>query len=151
MNLSDKGLDLIKEFEGCVLHAYPDPATLAEPYTIGYGHTNPGKIKLGDTCTQEQAVEWLRADVAYSVAAVNHLVTLPDPIEPHQFDPLVSLTFNIGQMAFGNSTLLRMLNVGNFNAVPAQFLRWDKGPNGQPLPGLTRRRRAEADMFAGVP
>jgi len=145
MNLSDKGLDLIKSFEGCVLHAYPDPASGGEPYTIGYGHT--GGVKPGDTCTQERADDWLRADVRYAVAAVNHLVTVE--LEQHQFDPLVSLTYNIGQVAFGNSTLLRFLNLGNFNAVPEQIRRWDKGPNGQPLPGLTRRRHAEAAMFSG--
>jgi len=147
MNLSDQGIELVKEFEGCVLRAYPDPATGGEPYTIGYGHTERGKIKLGDTCTQEQADDWLRADVQYAVAAVNHLVTVE--LEQHQFDPLVSLTYNIGQVAFGNSTLLKMLNAGQFNSVPGQFLRWDKGPNGQPLPGLTRRRKAEAAMFTG--
>lgn len=57
--------------------------------------------------------------------------------------------FNIGQRAFGSSTLLKLLNAADYDAVPAQFLRWDKGPNG-PLPGLTARRKAEADMFAGV-
>ena len=145
MNLSDKGLDLIKSFEGCVLHAYPDPASGGEPYTIGYGHT--GGVKPGDTCTQERADDWLRADVRYAVAAVNHLVTVE--LEQHQFDPLVSLTYNIGQVAFGNSTLLKMLNAGQFNSVPEQIRRWDKGPNGQPLPGLTRRRHAEAAMFTG--
>lgn len=145
MDISDDGLNLIKEFEGLRLEAYPDPASGGEPITIGYGHT--GGVKMGDTCTQEQADDWLRSDVAFSVAAVNHLVTVP--LEQHQFDPLVSFTYNLGQSAFGNSTLLRLLNNSLFNQVPAQFLRWDKGPGGQPLPGLTRRRKAEAAMFAG--
>ncbi len=149
MELSDAGRKMIEGFEGLRLHAYPDPATNAEPYTIGYGHT--GGVKPDDTCTQEQADAWLAADVAWSVAAVNHLVEHPRALEQYMFDPLVSLCFNIGQGAFGSSTLLKLLNAGDYALVPAQFLRWDKGPNGQPLPGLTRRRKAEADMFAGYP
>lgn len=137
---------MIEGFEGLRLRAYPDPATNAEPYTIGYGHT--GGVKPDDTCTQEQAEAWLTADIAWAVAAVNHLVTVP--LKQYQFDPCVSLTFNIGQGAFGSSTLLKMLNDGQHSAVPAQFLRWDKGPNGQPLPGLTARRKAESIMFAGA-
>ncbi len=137
---------MIEGFEGLRLHAYPDPATGADPYTIGYGHT--GGVSPDDTCTQEEADAWLAEDVAWSVAAVNHLVTVP--LEQHQFDPCVSLVFNIGQGAFSSSTLLKLLNAGSYGQVPSQFRRWDKGPNGQPLPGLTARRRAEADMFAGA-
>lgn len=75
-----------------------DPLTQAlvsagpgEPYTIGFGHT--GGVQPGDTCTQEQADEWLAGDVAWSAGAVNHLVTVD--LEQHQFDPLVSLCFLI--------------------------------------------------------
>ena len=147
MNISDAGIDLIKKFEGCRLAAYPDPASGGEPWTIGYGHT--GGVKEGDTCTQDQADAWLLSDLDYSEAAVAHLVKVA--LEQHQFDPLVSFVYNLGQVAFGGSTLLKLLNTSQYDAVPAQFLRWDKGPNGQPLPGLTRRRHAEASMFAGAP
>lgn len=146
MNVSDAGLALVKTFEGCMLAAYPDPASGGDPWTIGYGHTRG--VKPGDTCTQEQADAWLREDLAYSVAAVNHLAKVE--LEQHQFDPLVSFAYNCGQVALGMSTLLKFVNAGNFNQVPGQFLRWDKGPNGQPVPGLTRRRKAEAEMFAGA-
>lgn len=146
MELSPIGRQMIEGFEGLRLHAYPDPATNGEPYTIGYGHT--GKVKPDDTCTQEQAEAWLEADVAWSVAAVNHLVTVP--LEQHQFDALVSACFNLGQGAIGGSTLLRLLNAGDYNGAQAQFARWDKGPSGQPLPGLTSRRHAEAALFGSA-
>ena len=147
MELSSQGRDLIVQFEGLRLDAYPDPASGGEPWTIGIGSTHP-KVNPGDHITEEEAYRRFANDVAFSVAAVNHLVTVP--LEQHQFDPLVSFCFNLGQGALGSSTLLKLLNAGDYAAVPAQFLRWDKGPNGQPLPGLTRRRKAEADMFAGA-
>jgi lysozyme len=143
MELSAAGFDLVKSFEGCRLAAYLDTSGIP---TIGFGHTQG--VKLGDTCTQDQADAWLIADLEFSEAAVNHLVTVD--LEQHQFDPLVSFTYNLGQNAFGNSTLLRLLNAADYDAVPAQFLRWDKGPDGNPVPGLTRRREAEAAMFAGT-
>ncbi len=145
MKTSQAGIDLIKEFEGFVDHAYPDPGSGGEPITIGYGHT--GGVKLGETCTRAQAEEWLREDLRFAEAAVDHLVTVP--LEQHQFDALVSFTYNCGQGALGQSTLLKLLNAGNYNATPVQFDRWNKGPNG-PMPGLTRRRAAERKMFEGT-
>jgi lysozyme len=145
MRTSDAGIALIQEFEGCVLHAYPDPATGAEPWTIGYGHT--AGVAPGDTCSREQAVAWLREDLAEAEAAVGRLVTVP--IGQPQFDALVSFTFNLGSGALAQSTLLRLLNAGRTAEVGPQFLRWNNGPNG-PMPGLTRRRAAERAMFDGT-
>ncbi len=144
---SDVALDEIKGFEGLRLVAYPDPGNPAtgEPWTIGYGHT--AGVKRGDTCTEEQATEWLRSDLQYAEAAVRHLVDVP--LTQGQFDALVSFVFNCGQVAFGNSTLLRLLNAGNVASAAGQFARWNKGANG-PLPGLTRRREAERKMFEGA-
>ena len=144
MDLSAAGFDLVKSFEGCRLAAYRDTSGI---WTIGWGHT--AGVLAGDTCTQDQADAWLVNDLEFAEAAVNHLVTVD--LEQHQFDPLVSFTYNLGQNAFGNSTLLRLLNAADYDAVPAQILRWDKGPDGKPVPGLTRRRAAEAQMFAGPP
>ena len=144
MKVSDEGIDLIREFEGCVLHAYPDPATGGEPWTIGFGHTRG--VKPGDTCTREQALEWLREDVDWAEACVRANVKVP--LEQHQFDALVSFTFNCGAGAFGSSTMLKLINGRNMAAAAAQFGRWINGPNG-PMPGLVRRRGAERAMFEG--
>ena len=126
MELSAAGFDLIKSFEGCRLTAYRDTSGI---WTIGWGHT--AGVLAGDTCTQDQADAWLVNDLEFAEAAVNHLVTVD--LEQHQFDPLVSFTYNLGQNAFGNSTLLRLLNAADYDAVPAQILRWDKGPDGKPV------------------
>ncbi len=144
MEISDAGLELVKSFEGCRLEAYPDPGSGAEPWTIGYGHT--GDVHPGDACNQQQADAWLRQDLRYAEAAVSHLAKVD--LTQGQFDALVSFTFNCGQMAFGNSTLLRLLNSGDVQGAAGQFGRWNKGPNG-PMPGLTRRRAAEQAMFEG--
>ena len=142
MELSATGLDLIRSFEGCRLTAYRDTSGIL---TLGWGHT--AGVLAGDTCTQDQADAWLVSDLEFAEAAVNHLVTVD--LDQHQFDPLVSFCYNLGQNAFGNSTLLRLLNAADYDSVPGQILRWDKGPDGKPVPGLTRRRAAEAQMFAG--
>ena len=104
-------------------------------------------VQPGDTCDRSQALEWLRQDVEWAEAAVNRLVTVP--LEQHQFDALVSFTFNLGQGALAQSTLLRLLNGGSAPSVVApQFDRWVNGPHG-PMPGLVRRRAAERAMFEG--
>ena len=146
LKVSDAGLELVKSFEGLELHAYPDPGNKAtgEPWTIGYGHTQG--VHKGDVCTEEQATEWLRSDLSYAEAAVRHLVDVP--LSQGQFDALASFVFNCGQGAFGNSTMLRLLNKGDYAGAGGQFSRWNKGADG-PLPGLTRRRAAERVMFEG--
>ena len=144
MKTSLGGIALLQEFEGCVLHAYPDPATGAEPWTIGYGHTKG--VKPGDTCTREQALAWLHEDVDWAEAAVRANVKVP--LEQHQFDALVSFTFNVGAGAFGASTMLKLINAKNMPAAAQQFGRWINGPSG-PMPGLVRRRGAERAMFEG--
>lgn len=141
---SDRGIALIKEFEGLETTAYPDPGNPAtgEPWTIGYGHTRG--VQKGDTCTEEQATEWLREDLRASEGAVKHLVDVM--LTQNQFDALVSFVFNCGGAAFGNSTLLRLLNQWNYEGAADQFKRWNRGASGV-LPGLVRRRAAERDLF----
>ena len=77
---------------------------------------------------------------------INDLVTVP--LEQHQFDALVAWVFNLGSGNLQSSTLLKMLNAGDYHAVPNQIRRWNKA-NGEVLDGLVRRREAEAKMFAG--
>lgn len=145
MTTSDLGVALIEEFEGCILHAYPDPASGGAPWTIGYGHT--AGVQPGDLCDRAQAQAWLRQDLLAAEQAVARLVKVP--IAQHQFDALVSFTFNLGPGALAQSTLLGLLNAGRHAEAGAQFLRWNNGPGG-PLPGLTRRRAAERALFDGA-
>ena len=134
--------DLIKEFEGCKLEAYPDPATHGEPITIGVGHT--GGVKLGDVITQEQADEYLVNDVAHAANAVNQMVAVS--ITQGEFDALCSFAFNLGIGNLKNSTLLKKLNSGDIQGAADQFLVWNKAA-GKVMAGLTRRREAERALF----
>jgi lysozyme len=138
---SDAGLTLTKNFEGCRLSAYADQGGV---WTVGYGHTGPG-VHAGLTITQDQADTFLISDVAGAVACVNRLVT--SSIVQCQFDALVDFTFNLGCACLANSTLLRAVNAGDFDGAANEFLRWDH-VNGMVVPGLLRRRQAEAQMFS---
>jgi lysozyme len=140
---SDAGLNLTKNFEGLQLSAYADQGGV---WTIGYGHTGPG-VFAGLAITQQQADVFLQSDVAGSVACVNKLVTWA--IVQCQFDALVDFTFNLGCASLANSTLLRAVNAGDFASAANEFLRWDH-VRGQVIPGLLRRRQAEAQMFSAA-
>ena len=142
MTPSKNCYDLIKEFEGCKLEAYPDPATHGEPITIGVGHT--GGIKLGMTITQEQADEYLVSDVSHAANAVNQMVD--ENMTQGQFDALCSFAFNLGIGNLKNSTLLKKLNSGDIQGAADQFLVWNKAA-GHVMAGLTRRREAERTLF----
>ena len=143
---------VIAQFEGLELKAYQDSAGI---WTIGYGNTrNPYTglpVKQGDTITKKEALDWLRITTAAVEADVKRLVKVP--INNNQLLALTSLVFNIGVGAFGGtksrppSTLLRLLNSGaDKAAVAAQFLRWNRA-GGKVLPGLTKRRKAESELF----
>lgn len=102
------------------------------------------KVKKGDTCTLEQAKEYFAHDLNRFESSVNKLVEVP--LSQNQFDALVSLTYNIGQTAFSNSTLLKKLNAKDYQGAADQFLRWNKG-GGKVMKGLVRRREAERALF----
>jgi lysozyme len=147
MQISEKGLALIKRFEGCSLTAYPDPATGGAPYTIGYGWTGKvdGKpIVPGMTIKQETAERLLRCGIVIYEQDISRLVRVR--LNQNQFDALVSLSWNIGTRAFSTSTLLQKLNSGDYQGAADQFLRWVNA-NGREMPGLVTRRRAERDLF----
>ena len=143
MQISKAGLDLIKQFEGLYLKAYRCPAGVP---TIGYGHT--AGVAMGQTITQQQADDYLRRDVRQFERAVARLVTVP--LTQGQFDALVSFAFNLGEGALAQSTLLRLLNAGDYAGAAAQFERWNKA-GGRVLPGLVRRRAAERALFEARP
>mgnify|MGYP001563254952 CR=1 FL=1 len=141
MKINAAGLALIKSFESLRLEAYmPTPDDVP---TIGYGHTRA--VAMGDTCTEEQADAWLLEDVAWAEECVESAVA--KLLHENEHAALVSLCFNIGCHAFKGSTLVRLLNEGDFDAAEAQFARWNKQA-GRELEGLTRRREAERELFA---
>jgi len=137
---SSNGLNLTMQSEGLELKAYQDSVGV---WTIGYGHTG-SDVKRGLVITQPQAEILLAADVAWAVTAVNKAVTAP--INQNQFDAMVDFTFNLGAANFTTSTLLRLLNAGDYAGAAAQFIRWNKA-GGKVLAGLTKRRQAETTLF----
>lgn len=139
MTTSKTGLALIAAHEGLKLKAYLCPAGVP---TIGYGHTKG--VRMGDTITPDQADEFLREDLADAEKAVNAQGL---KINQNQYDALVSFTFNVGVGNFGKSTLLKKVKANADDpAIRNEFARWNKG-GGKVLPGLTRRRKEEADLY----
>ena len=139
MNISQNGIDLIKHFEGCELEAYKCPAGV---WTIGYGHTKG--IQPGMVITEETANDMLVEELEEYENYINSMVNCP--LSQNQFDALVSWVYNLGPANLQASTLLKVLNAGDYAGVPAQIMRWNKA-GGKVLEGLTRRRQAEADLF----
>lgn len=142
MTINDKGLDLIKHYEGFRPTAYQCSAGV---WTIGYGHTKG--VRKGDTCTMDEATLFLKADVREAEKAVSSMVTVP--LTSNQFSALVSFVFNVGSGAFGTSTLLCNLNAGAYMEVPVQLMRWNKA-GGKFIEGLNKRRAAEAALFVSA-
>lgn len=150
MRTSENGIELVKAFEG--LHKVKSDGNVrsyrcpAGRWTIGYGHTHG--VRSGETITPEEAEDLLRKDLQDCEAAVERLVKVD--LTQNQFDALVSFVFNLGQGNFGSSTLLRKLNRGEYESAAEEFIRWNKARvDGElkALPGLTRRRSAEAALF----
>jgi len=147
LKTSQLGIDLIKAFEGKRLKAYPDPATGGEPWTIGYGTTTSagvGKITKGMVITEAQAESMLvRSLASYEASVLKALTKLPSQ---HQFDALVSFAYNVGPLNMSRSSVVRYLNAGDITKAARAFLLWNKAA-GRVMPGLTRRRAAERDLF----
>lgn len=140
MNLSPAGIAALQQYESCRLAAYQDTGGV---WTIGWGHIGPD-VHPGLVWTQEQADAAFVRDTNWAQAAVRCDVAVP--LTQNQFDALVSLVFNIGAGNFARSTLLRLLNQGNYRGAADQFLRWNMD-NGHVVPGLENRRAAERRMF----
>ena len=139
LTIGEKGLELIKSFEGLRLRAYLCPAKV---WTIGYGHT--GDVRGGQVITQSQADDLLKQDLRRFEIAVRKLAKVP--LTQNQFDALVSFAYNVGEAALSRSTLLRKLNAGDLAGTKLEFAKWNKG-GGKVLAGLTRRRADEANLF----
>lgn len=153
MKLGPKGRQLIKSWESLVLFTYDD-AKKPKPYTggkvigtltIGYGHTAAAGApipKAGMKITKAEAERIFDRDIEKYVREVNGFLTRK--VTQEQFDALVSFHYNTG--ALGRSTLLKKVNAGQFEQVPAEFMKW-VNDNGKVLPGLVNRRRAEVALW----
>jgi lysozyme len=144
-----KGIELIKSFEGFSSKPYADPATGARPYTIGYGTTvypSGKRVELTDKSIDElTAVIYLTHDLKQFELGVDALTV--DTINQHQFDALVSFAYNCGLQNLKISTLLKKININAADpSITTEFLKWNKGA-GKVMAGLTRRRKAEADLY----
>lgn len=141
MEINEKGLNLIKSFEGLKLEAYLCPAGV---WTIGYGHTKG--VKKGMKITKEKADELLMEDLQEFQNGVEKLIS-PIKLTDNQFSALVSFTFNLGLTNLKNSTLLKKVNQNpNDETIRNEFMRWIYA-GGKPLEGLKRRRKHEADLY----
>lgn len=156
MQTSQHGLKLLQQWEGCKLKMYKDAAGLP---TIGVGHLltrdelTSGKIIIGGVkvkyaagLTEQQVRDLLAQDLDPAENAVNAGVEVA--LDQNQFDALVSFTFNSGTRAFAQSTLLKLLNQGNYASVPEQLRRWTRA-GGKILPGLVNRRENEIRLWHG--
>lgn len=140
-------IDLIKQFEGCKLNAYPDPGSSnGLPVTIGWGNTkyeNGKPIHLGDTITQGQADQLLANEVAKVGQSVSGLLNGSN-VSQNQFDAIVCFAYNVGMGNLANSTLLKLVKAGK--DASGEFEKWNKA-SGKVLHGLTRRRLAEKKLY----
>lgn len=143
------GVALIKRFEGCerlradgLVEAYPDPATGAAPWTIGWGATGP-EIGPGTVWTQAQCDARLTRDLERYAADVAAAIC-DTPTTQNQFDALVSFHYNTGAIA--RATLTRKHVAGDHAGAVREFARWNRA-GGRVLRGLTRRRAAEAELY----
>lgn len=154
MRVGQSGKNLFKEWEGLATHVYLDSG--GQP-TIGIGHLlttaerNSGTILIqGQTVnyqnglTDQQCWDLLEQDLAVAEKAVNEAVKVP--LNQNQFDALVSFVFNVGAGAFRGSTLLKLLNQGQYDQVPEQLKRWVKD-NGKVVQGLVNRREQEIVLW----
>lgn len=143
MQISHNGILFLTEGEGLRLEAYKDTGGV---WTIGYGSLSMfGRpVEEGMVCTRADAEAQRQVDLAWAQTAVNQRVRVP--LTQNQFDALVSFVYNVGESAFGKSTLLRVLNQGAYAEAAKQFLRWVYD-NGKKIDGLHNRRLKEKALF----
>ena len=143
MKTSQRGIELIKKYEGFRTMPYKD---IVGKLTVGYGHL----IIAGDGCvagspiTIGQATSLLVEDLKEVENAINYAVKVQ--LTQNQFDALVSFVYNLGTGAFGSSTLLRLINDGKFEDASKQFVLWDHAGKVE-VEGLKRRRLEETALF----
>lgn len=149
LKVSQAGIDLIHEFEGFRANAYPDPGTGGLPITIGYGSTTDEDgqpIRMGAVWTKDRAAARFAKDLEKFAAGVADALD-GAPTTQAQFSAMVAFAYNVGLKAFRDSTLLRLHKAGDYGGACRQFARWTKA-GGREMPGLVRRRAAEAALYA---
>lgn len=141
--INEKALKLIKEYEGLVLTAYPDPGSKnGLPWTIGYGHTKG--VKKGDKITASQAEAFLVEDLKQSEAVIKKYVTTP--LNENQYGALVSFIHNIGEKQFAKSSVLKYINQNRLDEVPGRMALYRMN-DGKVMAGLVRRRASEGELW----
>jgi lysozyme len=152
MTASQKGIDFIKSFEGCKLTAYKDSAGIP---TVGYGtiqYPDGTPVKMGDVISSQRAKDLLAHEVALKTVGVQAAIK-GLTLTQNQVDALISFAYNCGIRALQLSTLLKKVKANpNDPTIRAEFMKWNKARNPktkklEPVPGLTRRRAAEADLY----
>ena len=138
MKISDKGINLIKSFEGCKLKAYLCPANV---WTIGYGHTKG--VYKGMEITQDKAEELLLQDLKEFEDGINDLKLT---LNQNQYDALVSFAFNVGLGNLRSSTLFKCIKSKQYKAAAEQFSKWIYA-KGKISTGLINRRAKEKELF----
>ena len=141
MQISERGIKLIKKYEGCKLYAYK-PVPEEKYFTIGWGHYG-ADVKERQTITQEQADNMLINDLKVYEEEVQNCMFLTFKPSQSQFDALVSFHYNTGCI----NTLAKH---GTIEEMAKYMLLYTKGANGQVLPGLVKRRQEEHDLFLNV-
>lgn len=150
--ISQSGISLIKEFEGCHLKAYPDPLSGGLPITIGWGSTRKedGKpFKLGETITQEYADNLLVSDLENRFLPSLQKIPYWGEMNDNQRGALLSFAYNLGANFYGNrnfDTITRVLKNKEWNQVPSALYLY-RNPGSNVEVGLARRRKAEGDLW----
>jgi len=162
LRIGSDGTEICHHYEQLRLVAYPDPGSprakalragkpaaglSGAPWTIGWGDTGLDVVE-GLTITAEEADQCFARRMALEFEpAVRKVVNVP--LSQRQFDAVVSIFYNAGVDALKASTLVRVLNLGDFAGAAAQFPRWNKS-GGAVMKGLQRRREAERLVFLGM-
>ena len=151
----DLAIPILHRFEGFgrlmpsgKVQAYPDPATGGKPWTIGYGSTTDEHgqpIPAGTVWTKERAEKRFEKDVKDFARHIDSLLE-GMPATPHQKAALVSWVYNVGVGNARNSTLIKKHKAGNYAGAAKEFARWNRAA-GKVMRGLTRRRKAEAELY----
>lgn len=148
MKVNKEGIDMMHHFEGCKLEAYQCSAKV---WTIGWGNTyyqDKRSVKQGDKITQQQADELF--EMIMNEFSIMVRKVLKKEISENRFSAIVCFAYNVGMGNLKASTLLKKVNINPDDpTIPSEFLRWNKA-GGKVLNGLTRRRQAEADLYAKV-
>ena len=143
METSQRGIDLIKRYEGLITHSYLCPANKR---TVGYGHCGED-VKQGMVITEKEAENLLKKDLKKFEQGLCKMLNAEElNVTQNQFDALISFAYNLGLSTLAGSTLWRLFTHGDIQGAADEFPKWIYA-GGKPLEGLKRRRQAERELF----